>query len=293
MNDFTPGPKSNPLAGFMRQPKIYIRLPSKGAFWPEGSIVIPDNEELAVYSMTAKDELTFKTPDALMNGQGVVDVIQSCIPAIKDAWKTPTLDLDAILIAIRIATYGELMSLSHTVPNTAEEVDYQIDLRVLLDQLVNSSPWNEVVEISKDLTCFVKPLTYKHMTATSLKTFETQKLMQGINDESVPDEQKVELFNRTFKIMTDITTDLVADSVMAIHTPDASVNDPVFIKEFLENADKSIFQKIQDHVAAQRELTKLKPVTITSAPEHVALGAPETYEIPIIIDNADFFGQGS
>ena len=32
--------------------------------------------------MTAKDEMMFKTPDALLNGQATVDVIQSCIPAI-------------------------------------------------------------------------------------------------------------------------------------------------------------------------------------------------------------------
>ena len=31
------------------------------------------------------DEITFKTPDALLNGQATVDVIQSCIPNIKDA----------------------------------------------------------------------------------------------------------------------------------------------------------------------------------------------------------------
>ena len=40
--------------------------------------------ELPVSPMTAMDEIKFKTPDALMNGQGVVDVIQSCIPDIKN-----------------------------------------------------------------------------------------------------------------------------------------------------------------------------------------------------------------
>lgn len=75
--------KVNPLLGYMRQPKIYIRLPSNGLFWEEGSIDIPENNEFPVYSMTAKDELTFKTPDALMNGQAIVDVIQSCMPNIK------------------------------------------------------------------------------------------------------------------------------------------------------------------------------------------------------------------
>ena len=40
-----------------------------------------------------------KTPDALVNGETTVEVIQSCMPNIKDAWKIPVIDLDVILIA--------------------------------------------------------------------------------------------------------------------------------------------------------------------------------------------------
>ena len=189
--------KSNPLAGFMRQPKIYIRLPSGGAYWPAGSLAIPENKEFAVYSMTAKDELAFKTPDALMNGQAVVDVIQSCIPSIKNAWATPNIDLDLILVAIRIATYGEMMEISHVVPGTTETVEHSIDLRVMLDQL-SVNQWEDAVEINEFLTCFVRPLTYKHITQTGLKTFETQRLMQAVNDESLSEERKLEIFNQSF-----------------------------------------------------------------------------------------------
>ena len=115
----------------MRQPKIYIRLPSNGKYWPDGSIDMPDNGELPIYSMTAKDELTLKTPDALLNGQAVVDIIQSCVPNIKNAWVTPNIDLDTLLVALRIATYGEMMEISHTVPGTSEEVTHNIDLRIV------------------------------------------------------------------------------------------------------------------------------------------------------------------
>lgn len=102
---------TNPLASFFRQPKIYVSLPSKGMFWTKESLEMTENGELPVYAMTAKDEIMLKTPDALISGQATVDVIQSCIPAIKDAWKMPSIDLDTILVAIRIATYGEKMDL--------------------------------------------------------------------------------------------------------------------------------------------------------------------------------------
>ena len=86
---------ANPLMKFYRQPKIYLALPSKGHWYPEGSLDMPDNGELPVFAMTAKDELTLKTPDALLNGAATVELIQSCIPNIKNAWQMPVLDLDA------------------------------------------------------------------------------------------------------------------------------------------------------------------------------------------------------
>ena len=97
---------TNPLNKYFRQAAIHITLPSNGDYPPH--VITPSaTGEFPVMPMTAKDEIKFKTPDALMNGQGVVDVIQSCCPDIKDAWQIRSHDLDTILIAIRIATYGE------------------------------------------------------------------------------------------------------------------------------------------------------------------------------------------
>ena len=140
--------KNNPLASFMRQPKIYIKLPSQGKYWPPGSLDIPESGELPVYSMTARDELLFKTPDALLNGQSVADVIQNCLPNIKNAWAIPTIDMDTILIALRLATYGEKMAFKHRIPVINEEVEFEIDLRMLLDQQQNNI-WIEQIAISR------------------------------------------------------------------------------------------------------------------------------------------------
>src|SRR6056300_1054131 len=98
---------------------------------------MPETGELPVYAMTAKDELTFKTPDALLNGQATVDVIQSCIPNIKNAWAMPSIDLDAVLTAIRIASIGETMDMTVTIPNTEIETTYTVDLRRVLDNFQN------------------------------------------------------------------------------------------------------------------------------------------------------------
>ena len=279
--------KNNPLANYMRQPKIYITLPSGGEFWPRGSIDVPENGEFPVYSMTARDELLFKTPDALMNGQAVVDVIQSCMPNIKDAWTAPTLDLDTILIAIRLATYGEKMPFTHTIPNTTEEVDYDIDLRMLLDQQQNNH-WIEQVAISPDFIICVRPLTYRHMTQTSIKSFETSRIMNMVNDDNIPDDKKLEMFNASFNNLTKVTVDLLAESVYKIITADSEVTDRRHIAEFVANADKDIFEKVQSHLAKLKERNDLRLLEFSTTEEQQQLCAPETYIVTISFNNLDF-----
>ena len=107
---------ANPLKQYFRQPAVYLRLPSDGQFWPQGSLEMPANKELPVLPMTAIDEITYRTPDALFNGQAVVNVIQSCVPNIRDAWSAPGADINSILIAIRMASFGHEMELNSTCP---------------------------------------------------------------------------------------------------------------------------------------------------------------------------------
>lgn len=281
----------NPLANYMRQPKIYIRLPSQGNYWPEKSINIPETGEFPVYSMTAKDELIFKTPDALLNGQAIVDVIQSCIPNIKNAWDTPSIDLDTILIAIRLATYGEVLPMRHKIPIINEEVDYDVDLRVLLDQQQNNM-WEEEIIISPELVLFVRPLTYKHMTKVSLQTFEANKIMSAINDDSLSDEKKLEVFNSSFSNLTQVTVNLIGESIYKIVTPDFEVADQRTILDFINNVDKDIFDKINKHLNRLKLHNELKPFNCYTTEEQQQAGAPASYQVPVNFNDSDFFARG-
>jgi hypothetical protein len=279
----------NPLASYMRQPKIYIKLPSGGNFWPDRSIDMPETMELPVFSMTAKDELAFKTPDALLNGQAVVDVIQSCIPNIKNAWHAPSLDIETLLIAIRLATYGEKMSFSHKIPVIDEEVDYEIDLRIILDQQ-RQTTWVEQLAISENLLIFVKPLTLKHMNETSLKSFETTRIMNLVNDDTIPDDKKLEMFNTSFNNLTQITVDLLSESIYKIVADDSEVTDKKQILEFVSNIDKSLFDTINQHLFKLKEMNEIKPIEFTTTEEQQLAGAPATYKIPLNFNESNFFG---
>lgn len=278
----------NPLTMFMRQPKIYIRLPSGGQFWPEGALNIPENGEFPVYSMTANDELMLKVPDALMNGQAIVDVIQHCIPDIKNAWHIPSMDLDILLIALRIATYGEMMTTPVKFGNL--ELEYQIDLRDLMDRQMNNITWNGTISVGDNLTVFVRPLTYKNITELALQTFETQKILQVVNDDKVSEEQKVAVFKDSFKKLSEATIGTMAQSIERIESVNGSTSDPVHITEFLSNVDKEIFNIIQKHLDQLKEQNSIKPMIISTTDEMREHGVTtDTVDIPITFDPSTFF----
>jgi hypothetical protein len=281
----------NPLSGYFRQPKIYLTLPSRGNFYPAGSLEMTEAGELPVYPMTAKDEITFKTPDALLNGQATVDVIQSCVPNIKNAWHLPSLDLDAILIAIRMATYGETMDITTKIPNIEEEKTYQVDLRLILDQLIQNQ-FEDTIVID-DLVIHIKPLTYHEFTQSALKTFEEQRVFQVVNNDNLSEEEKLAKFNQSFKKLTDLTVGMVSNSIQSIEIGEEKVTEKQYLDEFIQNADKKFYKEITDHIEKQKENFSVKPLVVQPDAEEIEAGAPESFEVPIVFDQANFFAQES
>lgn len=280
-------PEANPLHKFFRQPKVYTTLPSKGQYYAPGVLDMPESGELPVFAMTAKDELTMKTPDALLNGQATVDVIKSCVPNIKDPWKMPSLDLDAILIAIRIATYGEKLEITTKVPVTGAERSYQIDLRQVLSKLVT-------VDFEGSLTIDnmlvkVRPLTYAEFTKSNLKTFEEQRVFSLVNDEQMPDEEKLIKFNDSFRKLTDLTVDMLGRSVYSITVDETEVTNETHIQEFLQNSDKNFFNSILEFLEEEKKKFAIEPMKVNSSDEDMSEGAPSSFEVPITFDQSNFF----
>jgi hypothetical protein len=288
MVDFNPeNYEANPLKKYFRQAKVYVTLPSKGNFYPAGALDMPENGELPIYPMTAKDELTMKTPDALLNGQATVSLIQSCVPNIKDAWKMPSVDLDALLIAIRIATYGETMEIQVKVPNTGEERKFDVDLRQLLNKLV-SVEYDTALKVN-DMTVNLRPLNYKEFTEAALKTFEEQRIFALVNDDTVPEEEKLARFNESFSKLTNLTVDTMSKSIQSITIGDTTVDNQAHIDEFIQNADKEFYNYIVEHLDAQKEKFQIEPIKVDSLQEDIDKGAPKTWTVPITFDQSNFF----
>lgn len=280
----------NPLISFMRQPKIFIRLPSNGEYWAAGSLTPTETGEYPVYSMTAKDELMLKIPDAVMNGQAVVEVLQHCMPNIKNAWMVPSIDLDVILIAIRLATYGEKMTTPINFGDDNDEVEYTVDLRTVMDDLQSQISWDPIVPINDNLTVFVQPMTYKQISENALLTFETQKIMQIANNDNMDEETKLSAFKESFNKLTEVTIGMVQSGIYRVDSSEGTTDNPGFIKEFVDNVDKDIFNAVQNHLEKLKEKNSIKPLRIAVTEDMRQKGfRGEFAEVPLVFDPATFF----
>jgi hypothetical protein len=280
-----PVKKANPLANYFRQPKLYLRLPSHGKFYPEGALDTSEIDEYPVYAMTAKDELMFKTPDALMNGQATVEVIKSCVPAIKNPWQMPSLDLDAVLIAIRMATFGEQMEMHATCPSCQHFNDFTLNLVHYLDKIADTEYQTEINV--PPLTIHIRPYSYKEISRTAMKGLEQQKIFNIVNSEDMPDEEKIQKFGDSFVKLTELTVDVVAGCVTKISTPDGDVDDLESIKEFIGNAPSNVFNAVNDRIMDMKEQLSLKAQDVECSE------CKNQWNVEVTMDQTNFFGKGS
>jgi len=276
---------ANPLKQYFRQPSVYLRLPSEGNFWPAGSINMPPNKELPVLPMTAIDEITYRTPDSLFNGSAVINVIQSCIPDIKDAWAAPGTDINSILVSIRIASFGHEMEINSECPECRASDEYSIDLRVVLDGLQMPDYSTPIKE--GDLEITLRPMSYKDQNDVNLQQFEQQRILQSVPDSDLPDEKKLEMLNQALQTITNLTISALKWNIASIRTPQVLVTEPAHIEEFLRNSERRLFAKIRDLIIEKRNISEFKPVKITCA------SCNHQYDQTVILDQTSFFDQAS
>ena len=280
----------NPLEKYYRQPAIYIKLPSKGKYYPAEVFTPTETGEIPVLPMTAKDELAFKTPDAMINGQATVDVIKSCVPNLKDPWKMVNYDTDVVLLAIRIATYGENMDIGFRVPVVNDEQSHTLVLPELLEQLGRIEIQDETTT-SKGFKIQIQPLDYKKLTKIQIARFEQQKMYGTIDSSSMTEGEKQSAFGKSFATLNMVNFSLLVDSIKSITTPGGdTVVDRAQIIEFCNKTDSRTINEIQDKLSELRLQAQMAPLKIKSTEEQIKKGAPASFEVPVTFDNSNFFG---
>lgn len=247
--------QQNPLKNYFRQIKLYMALPSGTAYYAPNVIKFTDKGEVGVLPMTGQDELTLKNPDALLNGEALVDVIKSCVPAVSNPRILLTNDIDALITAIRYATYNDSLESTMSCPACKHVNQFKLNLQYALDNMGYLEP-EYVINLDTGLSIFVKPYSFTEIVSGLHAQFEQSKLQRALEDENITDEKRSDVFKKAFIELSKITYELMCKSIIKIvdESKNISVTEKPFIIEFVKNIDTKTAENIQKVIKEINEI---------------------------------------
>jgi len=230
--------------------------------------------------MTAMDEIIFKTPDSLFNGDSVVSVLKSCVPSIKDPWFIPQLDIDVLLIAIRIATYGSDLPLTFACKECKHSHDRNFDLSTALSYFSTLNYENEV--LCEPLSIKLKPYNYRDYNTKQLQIYQLQRMLtKSLGDlEEEERRKKIDEFSKKLGAIQAESYKLQIDFVEADETV---VKNPAEIQDWISNSDKIFFDKIKTHLEKLRDIWKIPDQIVNCNNCNVE------NTVSVNLDNSNFF----
>lgn len=279
--------QNNPLSKYFRTPGVHIKLPSGGRFNAFDLDELAINGEIPVYPMTAADELLIKNPDALLNGYAVEKLVESCVPAVKSARSLPSQDMDVILLAIKLASYGDDLEVGTKCPHCQNEMEFSLSIQNQILPYVIAMEDEYSVRISDELVAYLRPYDYGCQSKINMTAFEEAKLMQSLLNVESSEEEKLEVFNSSFSRITSLNLDLLSRCIMKIVTPEGEISDYNFIVEFVKKSPKEFVSKI---------LEKMKEFDTTGVRKTTEIKCSECeheWETVYTFDPSHFFASGS
>ena len=245
--EHTPAP--NPLSRWMRQPEIYIRLPSQGYFSENNDYELSIDNELGIAAMTTSDDILLKSPEGLLNGESMATVIRSCAPGIKNVKKLPAPDVDAILLGIRLATYGDNMEFEVQCPECQTQNTYNTSLSYALEN-ISLLESNYPIKLNNELTVFIRPFYYEDSVKEALQRYHEAQALTLLSEADLEDLEKTKKYTESITKIADLMTELCASCVIKVIDPNnnqiEATREDVF--EWVKNLSKKDAQKITDKV---------------------------------------------
>ena len=266
-----------------RQPRLYIDLPTLGKFYSHGVIEEDQYVQLPVYGMTAMDEISLKTPDALFSGLATANIIKSCIPAIKDPFSIVRLDLEYILIAIRIASFGETLDSSANCPKCNHENGFDINLSSILSNLENQ-PIEHSFNLD-NLEFTLNPITYKDVTDNGIQMYSIQKQISNL--EISKDKTANEHYAKFLQDILILNNKMTAKYIANISNGAENEENNEVINEYINNNEKKVADAILENISQFVKKWDVPELAI----ECQDSDCKHKFASTITVDYSNFFGQ--
>lgn len=247
---------TNPLSSYFRKVKSYIKLPSNGNYYDASVIEFKtQTNEVGIRAMTAADELQLKNPDALLNGEALKSILLSCVEGLHKPEKLLVNDVEALIIAIKVATYGDVINIEAECPVCNHNNTFGVNVALMFDDIKQLEP-EYPVNLSNGLTAFVRPYLQEHHVRASMSLFNQSKIVKIFeSDEDMDETKKISMFSKTFVEMSKLTHSLICDNVLKVVAgDDIVVTDKTHIAEMLNNISAADVEKIESTISALNDV---------------------------------------
>lgn len=281
----------NPLNEFTRRESIYISIPSNGKF-SKNNVKLTTSNELGIKPMTTADEISLTTPEALFNGEALVQVIKSCVPSINDPRAMLTPDIDAVLVGIRLASYGDEMEVSVKCPECKHENYFDSPIRQCIDNMkfLEDEYKIQLSDKVKNASVTVRPFTFDENIKEALFRFnETKALDMVIKKEFENDDELKEKYNEIVRNVSKNDMELVCGCIMNIY--DSNGNEIIatdeqkldWFKQLPSGDAKLIINKVSE----------INKIGINTTVRAQCQNCEHEWDSELSFDPTAFFGKGS
>lgn len=263
--------KKNPLLERIVIPGETFRLPSGGIFYNHGEVDgTVKNGEIQVNPMTALDEIVMKSPNNLINGNGITEVLIKCMPQIINANDIFAKDVDYLMLCLRKVTYGDVVDVNynHECTETAKSHTYTTSLTKFINNAKQIDPTtiNSMYSVTLDNGQVVKmhPVRFR----------DIMKMMQASSmrvDNTSIEQLQNEMFNAVVSIISSVD----------------GIEDKADIMEWARTIPTTWFSKISNSVDKSSDWGP------TTEFKTVCEDCGEEIEISVSLNPLTFFTQSS
>lgn len=220
----------NPLLARVHLPGETYRLPSGGLFYKKGELSadVVDGE-VHVHPMAAYDEILLRTPDLILSGKGIEEVISRAVPQVLKPGELLSKDVDFLMVCLRSITYGPQLEIKYTHDcKEAKSHSYV----VALDKIIREAKSIDPTSLTKT---FKLKLDTGQVVEMQPATFSDGiKMMQAFNpNEVLTPEQELESYMTT---------------IMSVIENVDGVTDEAFIREWLTTLKATWVKQLYDAI---------------------------------------------
>ena len=281
----------NPLKGYFRKPSTYVKLPTLGLWYNDDTVHLTDDKEVAIYAMSALDDILLNTPDSMLNGQALEKVITSCVPDVKRVKSLKIPDLDAIFVGIKIASYNGEVDYTRKCPSCNTENTYGLNCQLLLDTATEIDVNDLIIRVDNDLLIHVMPYDFEMRQIFIKKEFESEKTLKLLDNSTkdISELEKANILANAVDEFSKITFELVSRSIekIVIVKDDITITDRNSINEWLVNIDRNLATIVINSVDKLNKIGVSKEVTIQCP------SCNHVWQDPISLDPSSFFVKRS